>query len=358
MILLGIGSSGTRMARGICRAYGNGLRFALADTDAASGTDDENFTLLGGNRLSGHGAGGDVVDARLAAEDSIQQLDPLLEGIRLAVVVTGLGGGTGGGATLEAVKHLNALGIRTVVFATLPFAFEGEQRMMNARGVTSLIEESANATFFLPLDKLVQGEDNMEEALRRAIDTVASAITLFWRLVEKSGYIRLDADRIRRLVANAGRGRIATVSVQGPNRAADAVDALIRSELLATASAPVHAIVCGILAGDDLRLSEIATIADGLREAFGTRVTFDLGTVNDESTFSGRLSVVVLAFESNTRETPASPQSVSRSGKRNKNPLKVGPSGRGRFNNAEPTIWHDEDLDVPTFIRQNISLDV
>ena len=38
--------------------------------------------------------------------------------------------------------------------------------------------------------------------------------------------------------------------------------------------------------------------------------------------------------------------------------LGVGPQGRGRFNNAEPTIWNGEDLDIPTFLRRNISLDV
>ena len=64
----------------------------------------------------------------------------------------------------------------------------------------SMVEEAASAAFFLPLDKLVGGEDNMEAAMKRAVDTIAGGVTLFWRLVEKPGYIRLDADRIRRLV--------------------------------------------------------------------------------------------------------------------------------------------------------------
>ena len=44
--------------------------------------------------------------------------------------------------------------------------------------------------------------------------------------------------------------------------------------------------------------------------------------------------------------------------KRTARTLGVGPQGRGRFNNAEPTIWNGEDLDIPTFLRRNISLDV
>ena len=360
MMLIGVGTAGCSIARGVSRAFGEGLRYLMIDTDAATGNSDEPFLLIGGDRLSGRGAGGDMVAARLAAEESIKTLDERLTGVRLAVVVTALGGGTGSGSALETITHLSDLGIPVVVFATTPFSFEGEDRRRNAESTLTMIEESANATFALPLDRLVSGEDNMNEALRRAIDTVATGITLFWRLVEKPGYIRLDTERIRHLVASAGRARFAAVSAQGPSRADDALDQLVRAEILAGGGAPVRSILCGVLAGDDLRLSEIGKIADGIRQAFGAQTAFDLGTVNDETTFSGRISVVVMLFEANAgaKETPA-PTGVlgHRKSKKSKAALGVGPTGRGRFNNAEATIWNGEDLDIPTFVRRNIHLD-
>ena len=118
MILVGIGTAGSAIARGVDRAFGGGLRLLLADTDATTGEPGGPFTLLGGDRLSGRGSGGDVVAGRLAAEDSVKLLDEHLNGVRLAVIVTALGGGTGGGATLEAAKHLSSRGIPSVVFAT------------------------------------------------------------------------------------------------------------------------------------------------------------------------------------------------------------------------------------------------
>ena len=358
MLLIGVGTAGCSMARGIGRAFGEGLRYVLTDTDAASARDGEPFVLIGGDRLSGRGAGGDIVAGRLAAENSAKSLDEHVESVRLAVIVTALGGGTGGGATLEIAKHLSSLGIPSIVFATTPFSFEGEDRHRNARGIMSMIEDAANATFFIQLDKLIQGADVMDEAMRRAVDTVASGVTLFWRLVEKPGYIRLDTERLRHILADSGRGRFAAVTVQGPNRAADAVDQLIRSEMLAAASGPVNTILCGVLAGEDLRVSEISVIADGLRGAFGERHAFELATVNDESTFCGRLSVVAMLFESGRRSDEESPGGVmSGRRKKSKDPLGVGPTGRGRFKNAEPTIWNGEDLDIPTFIRRNINLD-
>ena len=359
IILIGIGTSGATVARNVGNAFGPDMRTVLADTDASTGVPGEPFILLGGDRLSGHGTGGDIVAGRLAAEDSIKQLDDHLGGVRLAVIVTSLGGGTGGGATLEACKHLASLGIPTVVFATTPFTFEGEDRQRNARGVMAMIEDTASTTFFLPLDKLVAANDNMNAALAQAMGTLADGITLFWRLVERPGYIRLDAERLRHLLAGAGRGRFATVTLQGPNRAAGILDALIRSELLATASGPVKSTLCGILAGDDLLLSEVGKIADGIRESFGG-LSFDLATVNDEA-LNGRISVVVMLFESNGKaddEPRRGGNVMSGRRKRIKGALGQIPGGRGRFQNAEPTIWNGEDLDIPTFIRKDISIDL
>ena len=359
IILIGIGTAGVSIARNVNRVFGADMRLLLLDTDASSGQPDEPFVLLGGNRLSGHGTGGDVVAGRLAAEDSVHLLDEHLEGVRLAVLVTALGGGTGGGATLETAKHLSELGVPTVVFATTPFTFEGEDRQRNARGVTSMIEDSANTTFFLPLDKLVSGTDSMELALQQVLHTLADGITLFWRLIAKPGYIRLDAERIRHIMTGAGRGRFATVTLQGPNRATGILDALLRSELLATSSGPVRSTLCGILAGDDLLLSEVGKIANGVKDSFGG-LTFDLATVNDESAFHGTISVVVMLFESDGKpDEDAKPVAVMGTRRRkSKSVLGGGPSGRGRFQNAEPTIWNGEDLDIPTFIRKDISLDL
>ncbi len=358
LLMLGIGTAGCAIARSVNRAFGEGLRYLLADTDAATGQDGEPFTLLGGDRLSGHGAGGDIVEGRLAAEDSIKVLDEHLEGVRLAVIVTALGGGTGGGATLETAKHLNARGIPSIVFATTPFTFEGDDRQRNARGLMSMIEEAANTTFFLPLDKLVADTDNLEAAFRRAVDTLSDGITLFWRLVEKPGYIRLDTERLRHLLAGAGRGRFATLTVQGPTRATEAVDLLLRSEMLATSSGPVKATLCGILAGNDLLLSEVGTIAEGVQKSFGG-LAFNLATVNDEATFSGRLAVVVMLFEANAKAEGTPNAGGVMSGRRKKN--RGGDNGnvpsRGRFKNVEPTVWNGEDLDIPTFIRKNLNLD-
>ena len=362
ILLIGVGGAGATIARGVNRAFGGNLRYFLADTDATTGASGDPFLLLGGNRLSGRGSGGDMVSARLAAAESTSAINEFLGGVSVAVIVCSLGGGTGSGATLEIVQRLESLSITTIVIATTPFAFEGADKNRLAQGIMPIIQDASSCAFFMPMDKLVGDVDNMQGAFRQALDSIASAVTLFWRLVEKPGYIRLDTEKLRKLVIKAGRGRFATVTAQGANRSAEILDSLSRSPLLTDGKGPVRTVLLGILAGEDLRLSEVGRIAEGVQSAFCARdCRFEVATVNDEETFSGRLSVTLMMFEdgagAGSAPAAAAPGPSRKSPRKNRDPLAQGPRDRGRFNNVEHTIWNNRDLDVPTFIRQGITIE-
>ena len=361
LLLLGIGGGGAILTRGILRAFGSNIRTLILDTDAqAGGNGDIPFTLLGGNRLAGRGTGGQPASARAAFQDNPAILDTALEGVRTVVIVTALGGGTGGGTTGELLKHLHTLGIVTLIFATLPFAFEGDERRRAAQTAVGPIEQHADVSVFLPLDDLVAevGTDNMREALAHGLDTIAAGVTLFWRVLEKPGYIRFDAERLRTLLSACGRGHFATAISQGPDRVQNILAALAANRLLARSESapPVRSILVGVLAGDDLRLSEISMIVSGLTAAFGSDANIDLGTVNDDDTFSGRLAVVVFVFEQSTMTSR--PVQVPVSGApRRQTGEHAALAGNSRFQRAEKTMWNDEDLDIPTYIRRALTLD-
>lgn len=363
LILLGVGGAGSATVRGVRRAYGATLRAITVDTDAASGASSEiPFVLLGGDRLAGRGAGGLAAEARAAFLDKPDILDAHLDGVRTAVIVAALGGGTGGGATAEIVKRLSGLGIASIVFAVRPFMFEGEERTAAAITAAGTIENAADVVVPVALDALVADapSDNMKESLQRATDTLSTALTLFWRILEKPGYISLDAERLHNAVTGSGRARFATASALGPDRVEDVLRSLSSSRLLADGGvhAPVKSILMGILAGDDLRLSEVANVADGFRAAFGRNASFQLGTVNDEATFSGRLTVAVLVFEESAiSKAGAESRKNLRTAAKNRRNAEAALAAADRFSDSEKTMWHDEDLDIPTFLRRNLTLD-
>jgi cell division protein FtsZ len=363
LILIGVGGSGVNAVRGVRRAYGQGIRTVGIDSDASSGTaGDIPFVLLGGDRLAGRGSGGLSAEARAAFLDNPSLIDQHLEGVRTAIIVTALGGGTGGGGTGEIVKYLSSRGITTAVFASMPFAFEGESRIRAARTAAVALENDADALVTLPLDTLAAeaSQDNMKEALSRAADVLATSLTLFWRILEKPGYISLDAERLRNAISGGGRARFATASGFGPDRAEQVLAALSTSKLMNDGHPhpPAKTIFMGILAGDDLRLSEIACIADGFRNTFGRSAAFNLGTVNDEETFSGRLAAVALLFDENpTASASFATRRKERSAAKNRRNSEAALASGDRFADSEKTMWRDQDLDIPTYLRRNLTLE-
>jgi cell division protein FtsZ len=359
MLLIGIGGAGCAIARKISHTFDDGVRFLTMDTDASMSKDDPNFVLIGGDRLSGRGTGGDVVNARIAAEESLPSIATHFSDVRLAVIVTSLGGGTGCGATLETIRYLNNQGTPSIVFATTPFTFEGDMRQTNTRGIIPMIEEESGAAFFLPLDDIAKFSDNMAEALNAAIDDVGSAVSLFWRLTEKPGFISIDEEKIRNIITEAGKGRFAVAAATGAERAKEVCEKILASRNISNGDLPVKKLLCGILAGDDLKLSEVGYIVNTLKNSLGSNIDLELSTVNDDLQFHDSISIVAMAFEETNSDikkssTQGTPGGVKQR-KRRASIVKT-PSATGRFAHVEPTVINGENLDIPSYIRKNINL--
>ena len=382
LLLLGVGGGGCRLAASVLSAYGGGMRALGVDTDALSNREASSggltCLLLGGARLAGHGTGGDAIKGRLVAQDDMQNLVPHLQGIRTVLLTACLGAGTGGGATPEIVKALHDMGIATVCFVTLPFGFEGESRRKAAERVLPMIEESADSMVVIALDDLFTDAADclLEEAVRKAEGVVAAGITLIWRLVSKPGFIQMDAERLHAMILKGGNARFGYASAEGANRATHVTTALRGCRLLRSgdALAKANALLLGILAGPDLRLAEIGEIMSKVRSVCKAECSIEMGTVLDAQ-FDGRIELVVMTFESwaaattldarkespPMHEPPVAEDFPIQSGtKRSRSKgskLSFGATGRGKFQNVEPTIHNGQDLDIPTFLRRGIQLD-
>ena len=75
---------------------------------------------IGTERTRGLGTGNDPAIGRQAAEDDEAAIRAQFDGISLAFVVAGLGGGTGSGATPVVVRCAREAGALTLCFATTP----------------------------------------------------------------------------------------------------------------------------------------------------------------------------------------------------------------------------------------------
>ncbi|MBP5321163.1 MAG: hypothetical protein J6334_09245 [Kiritimatiellae bacterium] len=397
LLLLGIGTGGCRMAYAIRQAYGAEMRVICADTDAMTTRMDplEGMTplLLGGSRLAGAGSGGDLVQARHAAQDDVENIISHLQGVRTVVVIACLGGGTGSGATPEIIKRLHDTGVTTLCFVTLPFPFEGDSRVATAQRVLPLLDENADSLVTVPLADLYAdaAEERLEAAMANADRVMAAGVSLLWRSLRSPGFIRLDPERLHKMILQGGNARFGFASATGDDRAIESVKALDQMALLRKGDAlrRAKAVLLGILAGSDLRLAEVGGIMRQLQGLVQKPCKIEMGTVLDDR-FNGRIELVLVAFESwtVTEDMPAMPlltpapavtveavkggegasaeppvveampvASAVRRGRRSASKLSFGPSGLGKFQNMEQTLVNGQDLDIPTFQRRGITLE-
>lgn len=388
MLLLGIGGGGCKLSCSIVNQSNVSFKALAVDTDASSsreaGESAIDFLLIGRDRLLGHGTGGDVASGRVAADDDLNKLEPYLSEVRMAMVVTSLGSGTGGGATPKILSFLKERGITTLCFATLPFDFEGPTRVDCAKGVLPVLQENSDTLVALSLDDLSSesGSDNLHLSMEAAAETLGAGISLIWQIVCMPGYIQLDSERLRSLVIQGKGARLGFAgSSDQLERAKSVLDKLSAYRPLKNSSgkiASAESLLVGIIAGDDLLLSEISTLMSGIKSMFKKDPRIEMGTVQD-TLYNGRIEVVLFAFDSWTGQSAAqlspvvSVASVSdeppvadilpvsrpatRKGKSKGSKLSVGPTGRGKFQNSEPTVYKGVDLDVPAYIRIGLNIE-
>ncbi|MFZ4396762.1 MAG: hypothetical protein ACOYOU_14200 [Kiritimatiellia bacterium] len=365
LVLVGVGGGGCRMMAAARLAYGEGIDAVGFDTDEAAIREISGVRchLIGATRLNKQGAGGVHSNGRLAAQDDLPLILARLKDARVVVLVTCLGGGTGGGAPPVILKALRAEGKLTLCFATLPFSFEGPDRRQAAERDRAYL--GADTLVLAPLDDLYAGleQQPLSEASRQADTVLASGLSLLWRLLLTPGYIGFNPERLQNMLVSAGAARFGVASASGDGRAEAAVAALGRIPLLrrGEALAGARALALGILAGADLRLAEISAIMAGLRATCRKDVHIEMGVVLD-ACFDGQIELVALAFE---QWVPSEQRaSVSADGGRSgdllgKDAQRDGKLqvGRGKFANVEKTVIKGEDFDIPTYQRLHIRLE-
>ena len=106
------------------------------------------------NLTKGLGSGGDPELGARAAEESELELRDALRGRQLVFLCVGLGGGTGSGAAPLIARIAREEGAFVVVFATMPFEFEGKRRREQADTALNELSVLSNAVVTFDNDRM------------------------------------------------------------------------------------------------------------------------------------------------------------------------------------------------------------
>ena len=263
--IIGVGGAGLNMIDRVALDGMLGAELLALASDARSLTSSvaSEKVQLGANLTMGLGCGGDPALGERAAKEQETEIRDALRDRKMVFVCVGLGGGTGSGAAPLVTRIARELGAFVVVFATMPFEFEGKRRRDQAETALNELSVIANALVTFEngrMGELVLASQGIHEAFAAADRMISESIQAVTRLVVKPGIINVGLDDLMSsLSATRSRCLFGSGVAEGENRSQAALQNALTSPLLDkgrllknTKTALVH--VCG---GEGMTLFEV-----------------------------------------------------------------------------------------------------
>ncbi|HPP87419.1 MAG TPA: cell division protein FtsZ [bacterium] len=241
IVIMGIGGGGNNCIKRMIDCGLKGIEFYAVNTDLQQLMRMQNCqTIQIGEKITrGLGAGGDPEIGRRAVTESRDEIGKVLEGADIALITTGLGGGTGTGATPEIAAISKNLDVLTISVVTLPFKFEGRKRKEQAIEGLKKVLEHADSIIVISNELLLKNSDantGFLEAFAMADDVAKDAVQAITDLLTQTGLvaglIHVDLEDIKTILKDAGPTLIGIGYGQGENRALDAAKQALHSPLL------------------------------------------------------------------------------------------------------------------------------
>ncbi|HWU04782.1 MAG TPA: cell division protein FtsZ [Novosphingobium sp.] len=302
--VIGVGGAGGNAIANMIRAEIEGVDFVVANTDAQALNNSiaEHRIQLGPEITQGLGAGSRPEVGRAAAEETLADIDRLLEGVHMVFIAAGMGGGTGTGAAPVIAKAAREKGVLTVGVVTKPFLFEGTRRMRSAESGIEELQKHVDTLIVIPNQNLflvARAETTFKEAFILADEVLQQGVRSITDLMVMPGLINLDFADVRSVMAEMGKAMMGTGEGEGENRALEAAEKAIANPLLDGVSMQgAKGVIISIIGGDDMKLLEVDEAANHIRELVDPNANIIWGSAfNPDLQGKIRVSVVATGIE-------------------------------------------------------------
>jgi cell division protein FtsZ len=297
--VVGVGGGGCNAVNRMIQVGIGGVSFIALNTDSQvlDKNRAEQKLQLGGKLTRGLGAGADPEVGLKSAELSVNEISNLLEGADMVFVTSGMGGGTGTGASPIVAKIAKQAGALTVGVVTKPFSFEGRRRMKIAENGIESLAKQVDTLIVIPNDRLleiIREDTSLVDAFKIADDVLRQGVQGISDLITVPGMINLDFADVKTIMKDAGTALIGIGSNSGDDRARRAAEEAISSPLLETSIEGAKGILINITGGPDMSLSEVNAAAEIAQQAAAEDANIIFGTVIDEN-MMGKIRVTVIA---------------------------------------------------------------
>lgn len=232
--VIGVGGGGGNAVNNMYKQGFHDVSFVVCNTDAQALKDSPvpERLQLGSEGL---GAGNRPEKARLAAEESIDDIKAMLsDGTKMDFITAGMGGGTGTGAAPVIAQVSKELGILTVGIVTIPFKFEGNKKIDQALDGVDEMAKHVDALLVINNERLrkVYPDLSLLNGFAKADDTLSVAAKSIAEIITVRGLINLDFNDVRTVLKDGGVAIMSTGFGEGEGRVRKAIDDALNSPLL------------------------------------------------------------------------------------------------------------------------------
>jgi cell division protein FtsZ len=304
IVVIGVGGAGGNAIANMIEAQIEGVDFVVANTDAQALNNAiaETRIQLGPDITQGLGAGSRPEVGRAAAEETLEEVDRILDGVHMVFIAAGMGGGTGTGAAPIIAQAARAKGVLTVGVVTKPFMFEGTRRMRSAEAGIEELQKNVDTLIVIPNQNLflvAKAETTFKEAFALADEVLQQGVRSITDLMVMPGLINLDFADVRSVMGEMGKAMMGTGEGEGPNRALEAAEQAIANPLLDGVSMQgAKGVIISIIGGEDMKLLEVDEAANHIRELVDPDANIIWGSAfNPDLQGKIRVSVVATGIE-------------------------------------------------------------
>jgi cell division protein FtsZ len=308
--VIGIGGGGSNAVNHMCKQGIKDVDFIVCNTDAqALASSPVPIRIqLGESLTEGRGAGNKPEIGRQAAIENLQDVIEALEGnTKMVFLTAGMGGGTGTGAAPVIAKATKELGILTVAIVTIPFRFEGQQRINQAIEGINQLKEHVDSLLVINNEKLreIYGDLKLSEAFAKADDILSMAARGIAEIITVPGYINVDFADVETVMKDSGVAILGSGSATGEGRAVKAIEAALNSPLLNNNDITgADNILLNITSGEDeISMDEVGEITDYINHSASKNATIIWGT-GVEKSLGEQISVTIIATGFKTNSIP------------------------------------------------------
>ena len=299
--VIGVGGGGSNAVNHMFQQDIKGVDFVICNTDAQAleNSPIPNKIQLGADLTSGLGAGANPEVGEKAAQESIKEIQQMLNTqTKMVFITAGMGGGTGTGAAPIIAKIAKDMDILTVGIVTMPFQFEGRMRSKQAQIGIDQLRNNVDSLIVINNNKLreVYGNLGFKAGFSKADEVLSTAARGIAEVITHHYKQNIDLHDAKTVLSNSGTAIMGSAREEGTTRAKSAIVKALDSPLLNDnkITGAKNVLLLIVSGTNEVTLDEIGEINDFIQTEAGFEANIIMG-IGEDQELGDAISVTIVA---------------------------------------------------------------